>query len=129
MWDIAAQELGIPSVPRGGGDEGVMEWRQQTTESWDYFVLHKEEADYYHAGITIIAENTYQRMIKPFKQHSLLEIPEKCTVEFEAWVILVLLTTWKSPSSQHSEKNCWGSAWIKTCSMVERQRLLRDDEY
>jgi hypothetical protein len=128
IWDIAAQELGIPSVPRGGGDEGVIEWREQTTEAWEYFQTKTVQGDLYHAGISAIAELSYQRMIKPFKQHSLLEIQEHCTVEFEAWVILVLLTTWKSPSSQHSEKNCWGTAWIKTCSLVERQRLNRDEE-
>jgi hypothetical protein len=114
--------MGIPSVPRGGGDEGVINWRQETTEAWDYFVEHKHADDLYHAGIRTIAELTFQRMIKPFKQHGLLQIPEHCTVEFEAWVILVLITTWKSPSSQHSEKNCWGTAWIKTCTMVEQQR-------
>jgi hypothetical protein len=122
VWDIAAQEMGIPSVPRGGGDEGVIQWREETTEAWTYFSDHKHEDDLYHADISIIAEKSYQRLIKPFKQHSMLQLPDHCSVEFEAWVILVLITTWKSPSSQHSEKNCWGTAWIRTCGMVERQR-------
>ncbi len=128
MWDIAAQEMGIPSVPRGGGDEGVINWREETLDSWNYFIDLKHDDDFYHAGISRIAEQTYQRLIKPFTKHSLLHLPENCTVEFEAWVLLVLVTTWKSPSSQHSEKNCWGTAWIKTCTMVERQRERADPD-
>jgi hypothetical protein len=62
-------------------------------------------------------------MIKPFKDHSSLSgIPENVPEEFEAWVILVLMTTWKSSSTPHTERNCWGAAWIRACSLVEQQR-------
>ena len=123
IWDVAAQEMGIPSVPRGCGDEGVIEWRAETTDAWNYFENLRQPGENYNHRITLIAQETYRRMIKPYADHSLLDLQERVTVEFEAWVILVLITTWKSPSSQHSEKNCWGHAWIRCCNLVETQRV------
>ena len=99
-----------------------MDWRATTTEAWEKFELVRGPGNFYNPRVTNIAEEAYQRMIKPFKGHPTLDIPETVSVEFEAWVVLVLLTTWKSPSTPHTERNCWGMAWIRSCNLVEQQR-------
>ncbi len=121
FWDSAANVLGIPSVTRGAGDAGVLKWRTSTARRFKEFLNEKPEECEFHPKLTAIVNQVYQRFISK-KSTKLFQLPREMPVIFEAWGLLVLLVTWTTPRSQHSEVNCGGRNLVEMQESVVRQR-------
>jgi hypothetical protein len=125
LWDCIAIKLGVPQVPRGAGDAGVLEWRTMVKPVWKLFCKQVPEGAEYNPEFTPVVTEVYGRLTKEISE--LKDYEFECDVpteSFEAWCLLTLMATFYTPNSSLTEANTWGASSVKAMGMVDNQRAF-----
>ncbi len=123
LWDSLAIKLGVPQVPRGAGDAGVLDWRQVVKPTWKQFCTHIPEGAEYNPVFSEVVQEVYQRLTRDLQELKAYEFEcEVPTASFEAWCLLTLMATFYTPAASLTEANSWGASSLKAMEMVDRQR-------